>query len=219
MSGYTPGGSSRLDISGADITEVTKKIGYNQPALKWLHASAALKLAQDPYINELIRQPLKWVEQVYLSTDPEGNQVGKQWLNAIYQEQIGHPITEQDLPLVAARLFQFLERRITSLRVVEMVRYLSSADPSEKLITGSIIMASTEASEMQQKKAETLPAPEALEEELDQFRENHPVLYNILVEDTRRQLEKIQLLGSGTPQTPKANPVVGETEREPEEAN
>lgn len=210
MSGYTPGGSSRLDISGADITEVTKKIGYNQTSLKWLHASAALKLAQDPYINELIRQPLKWVEQVYLSTDPDGNPVGRQWLNAIYQEQI----TEQDLPLIAARTFQFLELRITSLRVVEMVRYLSSADPSEKLITGSIIMAATEASEMKQKKAETIPAPAQLEEELDQFRENHPVLYNILVEDTRRQLEKIQALGSGTPQTPKTIPVVGETERE-----
>lgn len=216
MSNYKPSGSSRLDITGQDIQEVTKRIAYNQPQLKWLHASNALKLAQDPYINELITRSLKWVKAVYLATDPQGNQVGQQWMNQVFKQRLGHNVEPEDLPTIAAWLYQYLEKRITSLRVIEMVRYLSSADPSEKLITGSIITEATEASEKVQEKTPTPKAPKPLEQDLEEIRANHPAIYHILLEDTKQQLEKIQRMESGTPKPHSPSPVVGEKEIESE---
>ncbi|MBD3172107.1 hypothetical protein GF326_06510 [Candidatus Bathyarchaeota archaeon] len=77
--------------------------------------------------------------------------------------QVGHSVEPEDLYTIVAWFFQFLEKRITRLRVIEMVRYLSSANPSEKLITGSIITEATEAIKKVQEKALTPKAPKPLE--------------------------------------------------------
>jgi len=217
-----PGGSyssSRLDLTGENVTDLTREIATNQPVLSWLHSGEALALYQDPYIHGILRDPVGAVARIYQMRDPDGNPVGRQYLNSLFSDELGHPVEVEDLVTIGAQFFTWMEKKITGFRGLELVKYLSAADSAEKLIAGSLIKEAIEASEKHSKgDAEDIDAskqPPTIQEQLTALKKNQPQLYQLLVEQLKRAAainpDKEPEAGSDTPSPPKSFPVLGET--------
>ena len=139
--------SSRLDLSGESVAELTKGIATSQPHLEWLHAGNTLAIAKDPYLMAIVMDPVTAVSQIYFLKDPDGKEIGQHYLNALFQLELGHEVTEADFIAIGSKLFTWLKTRITDLRNRETIRFLSAADSAEKLIAGSLIKEAAEADE------------------------------------------------------------------------
>jgi len=207
---------SRLDLTGENVTELTRKIATNQPVLAWLHSPAALALYNDPYIQAALNDPVGAVASIYQLQDPEGTPVGQQYLDALYEAELGHPVGPEDFPVIAADLYNWLEGKITAFRGLEMVKYLSAADSAEKLIAGSIIQAATEAVEKHAPK--DLDTPDlghpTLNQQLQHLKEEAPELYELLL----AQLQQAARGAGSTTPNPQSQPCGRGAEREGEAA-
>lgn len=208
--------SSRLDLTGENVADLTKKIATNQPVLAWLHSSEALALYNDPYINAVLTDPVGAVARIYALKDQEGQQIGRQYLNSLYQDELGHEVVPEDLIMIGGQFFSWLEKKITGFRGLEMVRYLSAADSAEKLIAGSLIKESIEASEKHDKPAEnvdTSKQPKSIRDQLETMKKDQLELYALLLEQLRRATTYQEPQGSDSLQvTPYSSPVLGEIE-------
>jgi len=210
--------SSRLDLTGENVTDLTKEIATNQPVLSWLHSSDALALYNDPYINGIFSDPVGTVARIYAMVDPDGQPVGQQYLNSLFSDELGHEVRPEDFIMIGAQFFSWMEKKITGFRGLEMVRFLSAADSAEKLIAGSLIKEAIEAQEKHRKKSsedvEAEDQPKSIQDQLEEMKKDQPQLYELLLEQLRRAAAyREEALGSDTPQvTPISSPVLGETE-------
>jgi len=219
-----PGGgysSSRLDLSGENIGEMAKTIATTLPWLAWLHSGNALALYKDPYIQAILVDPIGTVSQVFYMKDPEGRNIGRQYLNALFSVELGRDLEDnlEDMAYIGGKLFTWLEQRITGYRVIEMIRYMSAADPTEKLITGSLIKEASDATDRNQAKdLEEIDTSDLgpIHEQVLELKKSHPELYEML----NRQLKQATVQagpGIGYPLTPLSLPVLGETEAREEQ--
>ena len=207
--------SSRLDLSGENIGELAKTIATTLPWLAWLHSGNALALYKDPYIQAILADPIGTASQVYNMKDPEGHDIGRQYLNALFREELGRNLEDnlEDMAYIGGKLFAWLEQRITGYRVIEMIRYMSAADPTEKLITGSLIKEASDATDRNQAKdLEEIDTSDLgpIHEQVLEFKKSHPELYEMLNHQLKQATVKASP-GIGYPLNPLLQPVLGET--------
>ena len=216
--------SSRLDLTGENVTELTEKIATAQPVLGWLHSGDALELYNDPYIQAPLRDPVGAIAGIYSLRDEEGEPIGQQFLNVLYMEELGHQVTPEDFLFMGAQFFQWMQRKITGFRGLELVRYLSAADSAEKLIAGSIIKAAIEAQEKHGDKdtedVDLNPESRDIQRQANLVKENQPEFYELVMAQLERAAayQPDQGVGSDTPElTPIPVPVVGDIENRGED--
>jgi len=211
--------SSRLDLTGENVTDLTRAIATSQPWLAWLHSGDALALYKDPYIMGVLSDPVGTVARVYSLESPEDPDMGRRYLDSLFAGELGHQVSPDDFIALGAKLYSWLEARVTGFRVIEMIRYLSAADSAEKLIAGSLIKEAADATAKHGDKdmdvdAGNLPPP--IQKQVNQLREDQPELYSLILEQLKQATAKAG--GVGYPAVaPLSQPVVGETEVDAEE--
>ena len=209
--------SNRLDLTGDNVAELTKGIATSQPWLAWLHSGKALRVYKDPYILAALADPIGAVKNVYNMQDPEGRPIGRQYLNSLFQEEMGHEITDslEDLAIIGSKYRDWIEQRLTGFRVIEMITYLSAADSAEKIIAGSLIKEAAEAQDKNQAKdleeVDTEGLPPTVQSQILELKEKNPELYELLVMQMKQGAAKAAA-GVGYPLNPLFHPDVGETE-------
>ena len=210
--------SSRLDLTGESVTDLTKAIATSQPWLAWLHSGSALALYKDPYILGVLSDPVGTVARIYAMESPEDPKMGQSYLNSLFEDELGHQVTPDDFIPMGAKLFTWLETRITGFRVIEMIRYLSAADSAEKLIAGSLIKEAADATakhgDKDQDDVDLKSLP--IQAQVQQLRKDQPELYRLILEQLKQAATKAA--GIGYPAiAPLSQPVVGETDSDAEE--
>jgi len=210
--------SSRLDLTGENVTDLTRAIATSQPWLAWLHSGEALALYKDPYIMGVLSDPIGTVARVYSLESPEDPDMGHRYLNSLFEAELGHQVTPDDFMELGAKLFTWLEARITGFRVIEMIRYLSAADSAEKLIAGSLIKEAADATQKHGDRDQTVDAsslPRPIRAQVEQLRKDQPELYSLILEQLK---QAARAGGVGYPEySPLSQPGVGETEGAAEE--
>lgn len=210
--------SSRLDLTGENVTDLTRAIATSQPWLAWLHSGDALALYKDPYIMGVLSDPVGTVARVYSLESPEDPEMGRRYLDSLFMDELGHEVTPDDFMELGAKLFTWLEARITGFRVIEMIRYLSAADSAEKLIAGSLIKEAADATQKHGDKDQTVDAgrlPTPIRDQVEQLRKDQPELYSLILEQLR---QAARADGIGHPAyAPSTQPVVGETDNDAKE--
>ena len=214
--------SNRLDLTGENVVELTKSIATSQPWLAWLHSGNALRLYKDPYILAILADPIGAIKNVYNMQDPEGRPIGRQYLNALFQEEMGHEITDslEDLAVIGTKYRAWLEQRITGFRVMEMIKYLSAADSAEKLIAGSLIKEAADAQDKNKAKdleeVDTEALPPTVQAQIDELKKGNPELYELLAQQLKQGAAKAAA-GVGYPLNPIFQPLLGEIESREEQ--